>query len=154
MPSRSHVYTSWYCKGTSELTSHLNPIGRSGRTHLAPAVCNPSPPPPPFPPSSHTIFCDRQVCMLCVQAIHKYQRLTELLQGEQPRHLLPPTPPGATFCPGSGHLQKGRAWRPSPGTVGAVGRTSPGALSCPQTVHWSSTSSLLSLRCFVEIGLE
>lgn len=32
--------------------------------------------------------------MLCAQAIHKYQRLTELLQGEQPRHLLPPTPRG------------------------------------------------------------
>lgn len=29
-----------------------------------------------------------------VQAIHKYQRLTDLLQGEQPRQLLPPTPRG------------------------------------------------------------
>ena len=29
-----------------------------------------------------------------LQAIHKYQRLGELLQGEQPRHLLPPTPRG------------------------------------------------------------
>ncbi|KAL3155456.1 hypothetical protein ABBQ38_011012 [Trebouxia sp. C0009 RCD-2024] len=30
----------------------------------------------------------------CVEVIHKYQRLGELLQGEQPRHLLPPTPRG------------------------------------------------------------
>lgn len=29
-----------------------------------------------------------------VQAIHRYQKLTELLQGEQPRQLLPPTPRG------------------------------------------------------------
>ncbi|DBA96783.1 TPA: hypothetical protein ACH3X3_012952 [Trebouxia sp. C0006] len=32
--------------------------------------------------------------LLCVQAIHRYQKLTELLQGEQPRQLLPPTPRG------------------------------------------------------------
>ena len=29
-----------------------------------------------------------------MQAIHKYQRLTDLLQGDQPRQLLPPTPRG------------------------------------------------------------
>ncbi|KAA6419224.1 MAG: hypothetical protein FRX49_10963 [Trebouxia sp. A1-2] len=32
--------------------------------------------------------------LVCVQAIHRYQKLTELLQGEHPRQLLPPTPRG------------------------------------------------------------
>lgn len=30
----------------------------------------------------------------CLQAIHRYQKLAEVLQGEQPRQLLPPTPKG------------------------------------------------------------